>query len=280
MAKRKRTEAEIARDRDALERMMHEGRIVPEMFAAINAQYAEVRDARTGAVVTPSRQITRQAFQKDVQLVQERLVERADNDKNAERGRELRRLFALEMLAMKGWDASWGVEETSTTEIYASVTELRIAQIQGRDPVMDKQKTVVKRKKLAGDVSWISEMRKLSRERRDLLGLDLTKPTNRPPPDEQEQMEPAEAGALLMGLLGKALDRFDEAVKTGALPKGLPVPRALLPEGFEPPPGMEVSEAFGVIDVEAESVTDAGPDEDAIVATLEAEAGRGGGGAP
>lgn len=271
---RKRTDTEITRDRNQIERWMYEGLTPVEMHALVNDQYKEVRDTVTGAVVQPSRQLTKQAFHKDLKVVHERMIEgvRANADEN--RGRELRRLFALEMEAWKGWKASWGEEVTSTTETYASVVELTAARRERRDPVLDRAKTVVKRKAKSGDVTWLSEMRKLSRERRDLLGLDLTKPANRPAPDEQPDMEPAEAGAILMGLMGKAAAKFDEALRQGLLPAHVPVPRALLPENFTPPAGMVVSGVGPVIDVTPEPPAPADDDREAdeILAALEADA--------
>lgn len=73
------------------------------------------------------------------------------------------------------------------------------------------------------------------------------------PEDELPDMDPAEAGALLMGLMGKALERFDKALANGTLPQGVPIPRTLLLDGFEPPEGMIIRENTPVvIEVEPE----------------------------
>lgn len=67
-----------------------------------------------------------------------------------------------------------------------------------------------------------------------------------PVPRDGDDSFQIEDGVVLMVLMARALERFDISLQTGEMPpgaQGRPVPRALLPEGFEPPEGMMISES-------------------------------------
>jgi DNA-directed RNA polymerase subunit RPC12/RpoP len=80
-----------------------------------------------------------------------------------------------------------------------------------------------------------------------------------PVPREGDDSSQITDGVLLVSIMAGALERFDAALQQGELPPGVPVPRALLPEGYVPPEGMVINESVPVVIIapeEEQSVDD------------------------
>lgn len=263
MARRKRLDHEIKRDRALILERVSFGVPAPEIFEEVNKQYAEVRDAQSGRIVREDRRITRQAFQRDLDLVLDQYVEVAKENADRLRAIELKKLFKQEAELWAEWERSKKDEVIDTYEAYTSAAEIQLAKAQQRDPKPDQVRSTRKTKGKVGDVSIMAEMRKLSESRRRLLGLDLEKPANRPGADDLPPLSAEEAGVTLIGLLAAGLKQFDALLAQGKLPEGKPVPAALLPAGveFKGP----------VIDVqrEPEPGAEAGPSDDDIIEALQ-----------